>query len=101
MPTNNVYQNPLNVSIKINSNCLWQPEICSQKMLIEETQFVTKLQRAPVPGHSLKRREKNPVPKLGKKKADNYKKHVNRLSHTAPVTAFKLSQSRHFLQRAL
>lgn len=33
-----------------HSSCLWQPEICSQEMLAEETRFVAKRQRIAVPG---------------------------------------------------
>lgn len=74
MPTKNVYQNPLNVSIKIHSNCLRQPESCSQKILIEDTQFAAKTRRIAVPGHSIGLRqscERNLIPKLGKRKANN------------------------------
>lgn len=46
----NVNQNPVNVSIKMYLSCLWQPEVCSQKMLAEETQFVAKRQRIAMPG---------------------------------------------------
>lgn len=38
-------QNPLDVSPKTHWSCPWQPGICSQEMLTEETRFAATRQR--------------------------------------------------------